>query len=301
MGADNLSRRSLLGDAVDFKRPGCFSGGRKGFTLIELLVVIAVIALLLSIITPALHKAKSMARFVMCASNQRQIVLAAVAYSTGNNGEMPPHMGLWTNSAGNSWWAHPWHVISHPADSRGIKTAVSYGIVFGDSLPSYNVWYCPLSPYKSDEIQYTVDGRTMSIEDLYEERDFSWITENLFVPIGYLPLWRYGGFAYPGINAKAFVGPKRQSDSISLIFADNLHYADHASGWRSNHPFDEAIRGDRFYTLSSDVNTPFEALGKVKYNAGYKDGHVKRFKTDGGTVAQDDGRNCTYHIPRMWQ
>lgn len=271
----------------------------RGFTLIELLVVIAVIALLLSIITPALQKVKSQAKFTICGSNQRQIVLAAAEYSSSNDGEMPPHMGMWTNSAGNSWWAHPWHVISHPADSRNIKTALSYGLVFGDSLPSFDVWYCPLAPYNVSEIQYTVDGRTMTIEDLYQD-DLSWLTEDLFVPIGYLPLWRYGGFEFPGNNVKSFVGPKRQSDSTNLIFADNLHYADHASEWRSNHPFDESTRGDRFYTLSTNVNVPFEALGKVKYNAGYKDGHVEKLTTEEGVVAQDDGRNVTYHIPRKW-
>lgn len=300
MGADDLSRRSLLKDAVDFKCPGCFSGGRKGFTLIELLVVIAVIALLLSIITPALQKAKSMARFVMCASNQRQIVLATVAYSAGNDDQMPPHMGKWTNRAGRSWWAHPWHLISHPADSREIKTALSYGLVFGDSLPSYDIWYCPLSPYDSGKIQYTKDGRTMTIEELYQD-DLSWLTENLFVSIGYLPLWRYSGFSPSGANSKSFAGPKRQSDSRNLIFTDNLHYSNNASAWRSNHPFDEATRGSRFYTLPSEVNTPFEALGKVKYNAGYKDGHVEKLTTEGGLVPQSDGLSATYYIPRLWQ
>ncbi|MCE5185410.1 MAG: type II secretion system GspH family protein [Planctomycetaceae bacterium] len=46
---------------------------KKGFTLIELLVVIAIIALLLSIITPALKKAKDYAKKVICQSNMRQI------------------------------------------------------------------------------------------------------------------------------------------------------------------------------------------------------------------------------------
>ena len=248
-----------------------------------------------------MQKAKSMARFTICGSNQRQIVLAAIAYSSSNDGQMPPHMGMWTNQAGNSWWAHPWHVISHPADSRQIKTAVSYGLVFGDSLPSFDVWYCPLAPYDAGKIQYTKDGRTMSIEDLYQD-DLSWLTDNLFVPIGYLPLWRYSGFTPSGANSRSFAGPKRQSDSTNLIFADNLHYAHHDNvlGWRSNHPFDESTRGDRFYTLSTDVSTPFEALGKVKYNAGYKDGHVEKLTTQDGLVPQSDGLSATYHIPRKW-
>ena len=53
---------------------------RPGFTLIELLVVIAIIALLLSILSPSLIKAKDLARRLKCASNLRQIYLAVGLY-----------------------------------------------------------------------------------------------------------------------------------------------------------------------------------------------------------------------------
>lgn len=59
---------------------------KKGFTLIELLVVIAIIALLLSILIPALTKVKVQAQFVICGSNIRQVGVAEVMHTTENDG-----------------------------------------------------------------------------------------------------------------------------------------------------------------------------------------------------------------------
>jgi prepilin-type N-terminal cleavage/methylation domain-containing protein len=55
---------------------------RNGFTLIELLVVIAIIAILAAILFPVFARAREKARQTSCLSNEKQICLALVMYSS---------------------------------------------------------------------------------------------------------------------------------------------------------------------------------------------------------------------------
>lgn len=77
---------------------------KKGFTLIELLVVIAIIALLLSIIMPALRKVKEAGQTAVCAAQIRQFGLAWSQYADENNNKNIYYANSSTWDKGGFWF-----------------------------------------------------------------------------------------------------------------------------------------------------------------------------------------------------
>lgn len=67
---------------------GFHDGPRHGFTLVELLVVISVIAILASLLLPALARAKARARSAQCLNNLRQLGLYTFLYADAHNGRL---------------------------------------------------------------------------------------------------------------------------------------------------------------------------------------------------------------------
>ena len=63
--------------------------GKKAFTLIELLVVIALIALLLSVLTPVLKRAREAGKRAVCHQNTRTLAMAALNYCQENDAVFP--------------------------------------------------------------------------------------------------------------------------------------------------------------------------------------------------------------------
>jgi prepilin-type N-terminal cleavage/methylation domain-containing protein/prepilin-type processing-associated H-X9-DG protein len=82
---------------------------KKAFTLVELLVVMAIIALLMSVLTPALSLARARNNAIMCRSNIHQLLLANSGYATENNGYyVAAAMDMLDGSYGG---LHRWHGV----------------------------------------------------------------------------------------------------------------------------------------------------------------------------------------------
>ena len=85
----------------------------KGFTLIELLVVISIIALLVSILMPALTKAKQQAYQTTCLANQKTLILAWTMYNDDNDDSIVMHYVIEDTMRGGSR-PHSW--VEPPQD-----------------------------------------------------------------------------------------------------------------------------------------------------------------------------------------
>jgi prepilin-type N-terminal cleavage/methylation domain-containing protein len=114
---------------------------KKAFTLIELLVVIAIIALLLAIITPALSKAKDLAKRVVCSSNEHQLGVAFQGYAADYR-KYPHrvHWGYWP-FGGHAWYDAQSRTPTVPLPAG---FALLYeGRYLGMEEKSFRFMYCP--------------------------------------------------------------------------------------------------------------------------------------------------------------
>ncbi len=111
----------------------------SGFTLIELLVVISIIALLVSILMPALNKAKQQATASVCLANSRSLTQAYLMYSDDNDGRIVGgYVARQTldspRSYDNQWVFSPRVNDDDWYDNIGLRDGVSPSPVLDDRL-----------------------------------------------------------------------------------------------------------------------------------------------------------------------
>ena len=296
---------------------------QSAFTLIELLVVISIIAVLMSIMMPALTRARSQAKASLCGSNQHQITVGVVAYMADNQDLPPSIQGRMVGGLIPSWHGTPTSLSyrsSNDASTNDGMNGGSVGRQLYDYLPLVDVWFCPLGNYK-ENFKNQNNNRTIELRYRYGSGgpNNNWSgTQGQLSSTNFL-LWNFQGWNNKdqiiGGEKKRFAGPGKNSKN-GLILAEMTFWGYQFSGgtpvnwWLSNHPFRGASRGggssgsDSFWIVPSEDGSRDDAkFPKMnqQLNAGYVDGSVRKVNGEDMERITINKQNEAVYIPSIWR
>lgn len=181
---------------------------RSGFSLIELLVVAAIIAILFSLVMPAVSMVRDASRTVICLSHLRQIGLAFQGYAGDHYGQVAP-LKMDRSTGGTSWMAlvSPYVEADKDSNHNGSEDWGEYSF-----LKSSVIVGCPI--YRRMPIAwqpgYGMIGNLLKPES----------NDN--------NCWRFGGASYCGGTVTNITFARLTNLSTRLLIMDN--YKDESAG-----------------------------------------------------------------------
>lgn len=257
---------------------------RAAFTLVELLVVVAIIAIIVSMLLPALAKARYQAKLVYDLNNQSQIGRGAIAYTAGNRGFWPTHAD-W----GPYWGLHGPEDIFGSHSSWPTPGYVDMRPVLRPYFPLNKTLHEPFLPMLDYEAP-TVDEDSNGIVYMTCEYDL-WFG------------WRHAPVdLYPNLEGMEKMNQRaewRNREFNVLVGCHNMFYFASnggVGGWNVGHPDSERhtygpivsppLRPNQTFSLYLTLN---QQIGYMDLNYVFDDGHGKTYPH-----AKDDNPYSTF-------
>lgn len=251
---------------VPLRERNCGREKRVSFTLIELLVVIAIIAILASLLLPALKQARDAAHNAACKSNERQIGIALFSYAADNNGAFP--MGADARAEPRSWELALQPHIGGPDLTAGVPNVVSHP--GGHPRP---VLYCPANIRPTA----TLGGGPL------DEPSNQWPTWNQYrrsyAMVAGIPTWpeskgvgvyRGANPVFDGVRNVRMAEVRAPSETYAVVEKDHDQYDDNFIGAQSR----SVMREDSGPGLFNPVGVTAYHGGDKRANYLFADGHV---------------------------
>jgi prepilin-type N-terminal cleavage/methylation domain-containing protein/prepilin-type processing-associated H-X9-DG protein len=129
-------------------KPSKLKPGQRGFTLIELLVVIAIIAILISLLLPAVQQAREAARRTQCRNNLKQLGLAMHNYESTFKRFPSSGQGLGSGPFGQNFDRHSFftHVLPY-MDQANISAQFDFGSYYNQTAENIAITQIALPGY----------------------------------------------------------------------------------------------------------------------------------------------------------
>jgi prepilin-type N-terminal cleavage/methylation domain-containing protein/prepilin-type processing-associated H-X9-DG protein len=247
---------------------------RQGFTLVELLVVIAIIALLISILLPALTRAREQANRVACASNLRQIALAVNMYGNQNKLCVPVRWRKYVTPAGVDVTPFFGTDIGGRNVAGGLKGPYGIGILLPDQLTppvgygsqayirDNKVFFCPSDKVISEFMQPSGWARSSLGLALSQNSMSYWHW--------FIPQEVNNPSTGAGISFGNYAGRQIENDKLNLKGATQRAFMSD-QGYIAAPPIVPVINETNFPMFHKDQSGG-------GYNVAYLDGHVNWVK-----------------------
>ncbi len=242
---------------------------RTGFTLIELLVVISVIAVLASLLLPAVGMIREMAQGTKCANLLRQWQLGNLQYASDNDGLVIPLIDTGIENPGWAFWCHQRRVLAVMDAEEDTRPLIGGGV--GQGVNPARRLYCP-----------SVDDRDYGNCYSYPlDVPGTWAALDPAIRIGAVPIERL------------------RSKSEKIAFSD-------ASDFSASHEFDGDVTHYAWIHNTSDYETADPDVSSAywtnriayrhrnKANAAYWDGHAGTFTPRDWAALASGGPKMTY-------